>query len=75
MALKDNATLTLKKHDITPSINPAIWMIFQFIIHAASIASPTYYRQYPIETMDANVNGLRSLFGILPAAKNEGYSR
>ena len=42
---------------------------FQFIIHAASIASPTYYRQYPIETMDANVNGLRSLFGILPAGK------
>ena len=32
-----------------------------FIIHAASIASPTYYRQYPIETMDANVLGLRNL--------------
>jgi UDP-glucuronate decarboxylase len=31
------------------------------IIHMASIASPTYYRQYPIETMDANVRGLRSL--------------
>jgi nucleoside-diphosphate-sugar epimerase len=34
---------------------------FQYIIHAASIASPTYYRKYPIETMDANVNGLRTL--------------
>lgn len=32
---------------------------FQFIICAASIASPNYYRKYPIETMDANVNGLR----------------
>jgi UDP-glucuronate decarboxylase len=34
---------------------------FDHIIHAASIASPTYYRQHPIETMDANVGGLRLL--------------
>lgn len=34
---------------------------FDWIIHAASVASPIYYRQYPIETMDANVNGLRLL--------------
>lgn len=32
-----------------------------FIIHAASIASPIYYRKHPIETMDANVVGLRNL--------------
>lgn len=32
-----------------------------FIIHAASIASPTYYRKYPLETIDANVSGLRNL--------------
>jgi len=31
------------------------------VIHAAGIASPTYYRKYPIETMDANVTGLRAL--------------
>lgn len=34
---------------------------FDYIIHAASIASPTYYRLHPIETIDANVNGIRSL--------------
>ena len=32
-----------------------------YVIHMASIASPTFYRQYPIETMDANVIGLRKL--------------
>jgi nucleoside-diphosphate-sugar epimerase len=32
-----------------------------FIIHAASVASPMFYRQYPIETMDANIWGLRRL--------------
>lgn len=31
------------------------------IIHMASIASPTYYRRYPIETLDANIWGLRRL--------------
>lgn len=32
-----------------------------YILHMASIASPTFYRQYPIETLDANVWGLRRL--------------
>lgn len=31
------------------------------ILHMASIASPTFYRQYPLETIDANVWGLRRL--------------
>lgn len=31
------------------------------IIHMASIASPTFYRKYPIETLDANIWGLRAL--------------
>ena len=31
------------------------------IIHMASIASPTFYRIYPIETVDANITGLRRL--------------
>src|SRR5215469_18966079 len=34
---------------------------FAYIIHAAGIASPSYYRAHPIETMDANINGLRTL--------------
>jgi UDP-glucuronate decarboxylase len=33
-----------------------------YVIHAASIASPTFYRQHPIETIDANVWGLRRIF-------------
>ncbi|MGI9288762.1 MAG: NAD-dependent epimerase/dehydratase family protein, partial [Pseudomonadales bacterium] len=59
-ALKNNSNLTLVKHDITDPL-PESMGEFNFIIHAASLASPTYYRRYPIETMDANVNGLRTL--------------
>lgn len=32
-----------------------------FIIHGASIASPTFYRKFPIITLDANIWGLRHL--------------
>ncbi|RPI79938.1 MAG: NAD-dependent epimerase/dehydratase family protein [Desulfobacteraceae bacterium] len=32
-----------------------------YVIHLASIASPSFYRRYPIETLDANVWGLRKL--------------
>ena len=33
----------------------------RFVLHMASIASPSFYRQYPLETIDANVWGLRRL--------------
>lgn len=48
------------EHDVTKPL-PADAGAFDYMIHAASIGSPTYYRQYPIETLDANVNGLRVL--------------
>lgn len=58
--LEDTPNLTLHKCDITQPL-PASMGHYDYVIHAASIASPLYYRKYPIETMDANVNGLRSL--------------
>jgi dTDP-glucose 4,6-dehydratase/UDP-glucuronate decarboxylase len=57
-ALRDQ--LRLVPHDITRPL-PDDAGDFDYIIHAASIASPTFYRQHPIETMDANVTGLRLL--------------
>lgn len=35
-----------------------------YIIHSASIASPTFYRKYPIETIEANVLGLKNLLEL-----------
>ena len=58
--LSANSPLQLLTHDITEPL-PASLPDADYIIHAASIASPTYYRRYPIETMDANVHGLRAL--------------
>lgn len=58
--LADDESLSVFKHDITEPFPSNIDNV-QYVIHAASIASPIYYRKYPIETMDANVNGLRIL--------------
>jgi len=43
---------------------------YDYIIHAASIASPTFYRKYPIETINANVQGLYNILDYLIFRKN-----
>jgi UDP-glucuronate decarboxylase len=53
-------SLTLLEQDITVPL-PDHQGDFDYVIHAASIASPTYYRKHPIATIDANVGGLRLL--------------
>lgn len=59
-ALSDNPYLELVKLDIRDPF-PANIPDSQFIVHGGPITSPVYYRKYPIETKDANVNGLRNL--------------
>lgn len=58
LAADDN--LHLVRHDIRGAM-PDGAGAFDYIVHAAGIASPIYYRRFPIETMDANINGLRTL--------------
>jgi len=67
--LESHVSLKLMENDITDPL-PDEMGSYQYIIHAASIASPIYYRQFPIETMDANVNGLRSLLEYCVSKKN-----
>ena len=43
------------------------------IIHMASIASPIFYRKYPIETLDANIWGLRSLLDFYKEKQIKGF--
>lgn len=59
-SLGDSKALTLVKHDLRHPL-PAEMGHFDYIVHGASIASPTFYRAHPVETMDGNINGLRNL--------------
>jgi nucleoside-diphosphate-sugar epimerase len=70
-ALEDDPNLTLRRHDVTDPLPEDIGDV-DYLIHAASIASPTFYRRYPIETMDANVDGLRRLLDYALAQKAAG---
>lgn len=70
-ALKNRPCLNLVRHDITAPL-PDQDVYFDYIIHAASIASPVYYRKNPLDTMDANVKGLRYLLDHAKFQKESG---
>ena len=62
--------IKLVKHDVTHPL-PADIGHAEYIIHAASIASPMYYRKFPLETIDANVNGLRHMLDYAAGRNRE----
>jgi UDP-glucuronate decarboxylase len=43
-----------------------------WIIHGASIASPTVYRRYPLETIDVNVKGTRHMLELARQKRARG---
>lgn len=57
--LIDTKDIKIIKFDVTKPNN--LYMNQDYIIHAASIASPTFYRENPIKTIDANILGLKNI--------------
>jgi UDP-glucuronate decarboxylase len=45
----------------------------EIIFHMASLASPVYYRQHPLETIDADVTGLRRLLDFFKHKHLKGF--
>lgn len=62
--LQENDGIKIVKQDIV-KYNLSIDQDFDYIIHAASIASPVFYRKYPIETINANVQGLYNILDYM----------
>lgn len=48
--------------DITKPL--AIREQIDYIVHAAGLASPVYYRKYPLETIDVTITGTRNLLEL-----------
>lgn len=63
--------IVLRRCDITKPWLPN-YDKYDFIIHGACIASPVYYRKYPLETVDANVTGLRNMLELSREAASTG---
>ena len=69
---KSSSLLSIKSFDISkddiseiPDISNA-----RYVIHGASIASPSFYRKFPIETIDSNIWGLRRLLNFFKDKEN-----
>jgi nucleoside-diphosphate-sugar epimerase len=58
--LRGQPNLSLQRHDMIDPLPPEMGH-FDYIVHAAGIASPIYYRAQPLKCIDANINGLRNL--------------
>jgi dTDP-glucose 4,6-dehydratase/UDP-glucuronate decarboxylase len=65
-----NPDVRLVRQDITQPW-PASQTQFDFIVHGASVASPRFYRQYPLETLDTNISGLRHMLDLARRSESE----
>jgi len=70
-ALRSDPHLTLSRQDMTRPLPPDMGH-FDFVIHAAGIASPMYYRAQPVKCIDANITGLRNLLDYAVAERDAG---
>ena len=72
IGLQGTSHLTVAMQDLIEPL-PQPMPDFQWIIHAAGIASPPFYRKYPLKTIDANINGLRNLleYSVAQAEKSK----
>ncbi|MDA0307067.1 MAG: NAD-dependent epimerase/dehydratase family protein [Proteobacteria bacterium] len=62
----DHPNITFINHDV---IQPLVWPRdkndkIDFIIHAAGIASPYYYRKYPLQTLEVAITGTRNMLEL-----------
>ena len=60
--LRDREEIEFVQQDV--SLPVQVSRPIDWIIHGASIASPTAYRRMPLETIDVNVNGTRQLLEL-----------
>jgi nucleoside-diphosphate-sugar epimerase len=69
--LKGQSSLSLHRHDLIDPLPPDMGH-FDYIVHAAGIASPVYYRAQPLKCIDANINGLRNLLDYSVRERDAG---
>lgn len=60
--LRGRADIRFVTHDLRQPFDPGEPV--HAILHCAGVASPTFYRKYPLETIDVNVDGTRHLLEL-----------
>ncbi len=60
--LENQENMTFINHDV---IKPFPWEdSLDYVIHAAGIASPFYYRAYPLETLEVSISGTKNMLEL-----------
>ena len=60
--IPDLPNVIFRQHDV---IRPMDWDgPLDYVIHAAGIASPFYYRAYPLETLEVAITGTRNMLEL-----------
>jgi nucleoside-diphosphate-sugar epimerase len=70
-ALRERPDLRVVRQDMILPLPEDIGH-FDYVVHAAGIASPTFYRAQPLKCIDANINGLRNLLDYAVAEGGAG---
>src|SRR5436190_735779 len=60
--LRDQKDIVFITHDVSKPFEPSEPV--HWLFHGASIASPTFYRRFPLETIDVNVMGTRHMLDL-----------
>jgi dTDP-glucose 4,6-dehydratase/UDP-glucuronate decarboxylase len=68
--LEGESWLRIVEHDLRKPLEPGEPV--HWILHGASIASPTFYRRFPLETIDVNVQGTRHLLDLARSPSARG---
>lgn len=69
--LRDRGDVAFLDVDLTSELS--VEEPIDYIVHGASIASPPWYREHPLETIDVNVGGTRSLLELARANRVRGF--
>ena len=60
--LVEDANVDFMEHDVTKKFS--VKQPINYILHAAGIASPHYYKKYPIETLDVAITGTQNMLDL-----------
>jgi UDP-glucuronate decarboxylase len=61
--LQSRGDVRFIEHDLSQPLSLSDEKV-DYVVHGASIASPTWYRRFPLETIDVNVSGTRGLLDL-----------
>lgn len=67
----DTKLIRLLEHDVTKPLG--VKSRVDYIIHAAGLASPVYYRKYPIETIESAIFGAKNLLELARQKKVKSF--